>query len=261
MFPTDTLYAIAADAFAPLAVRNLLAAKQRGPDKPASILIGDPMTAETLTSSLPPAARRLIETFWPGALSLLLHAAPTLAWNLGNTGGTVMIRMPNHPLALALLRSVGPLAHSSANLTGRPPATTFEQAGTQLGEPSTPTSTAAPAETPRPPSWTSPPMTAPPLCERARSPTPQSSRPSTGGTKCVPAVDQRPDGTGSLIGTNRSIRLRVVKPRFDRQRSPWDRRSPPSPILIDPCRGHDPAASAHLCRCRITRVVVRGRRV
>jgi tRNA threonylcarbamoyl adenosine modification protein (Sua5/YciO/YrdC/YwlC family) len=134
VFPTDTVYAIGADPFAPQAVHALLTAKQRDADKPASVLVPDVMTAEALVQALPPAARRLTEAFWPGALSLVLPAAPTLAWNLGNTHGTVMLRMPDHPLALALLRSAGPLAQSSANITGHPPATTAEQARHQLGD-------------------------------------------------------------------------------------------------------------------------------
>ncbi|MEU4898623.1 L-threonylcarbamoyladenylate synthase [Streptomyces sp. NPDC044780] len=134
VFPTDTVYGIGANAFDPQAVGTLLAAKQRGADKPASVLVADLATAEALVRSLRPEARRLAEEFWPGALSLVLPAAPSLAWNLGNTCGTVMVRMPNNPIALALLRSAGPLAQSSANPTGRPPATTLEQATIQLGE-------------------------------------------------------------------------------------------------------------------------------
>ncbi|MFK0104086.1 L-threonylcarbamoyladenylate synthase [Streptomyces sp. NPDC091217] len=134
VFPTDTVYAIGASAFDPQAVNALLAAKQRGPDKPASVLVADPAAAEDLVHSLPADGRRLIDAFWPGALSLILPAAPSLSWNLGNTRGTVMVRMPDHPLALALLRGAGPIAQSSANLTGRPPATTLEQAREQLGE-------------------------------------------------------------------------------------------------------------------------------
>ncbi|MBI0379977.1 threonylcarbamoyl-AMP synthase [Streptomyces albiflaviniger] len=134
VFPTDTVYAIGANAFDPQAVNDLLTAKQRGPDKPASVLVADLATAEALVHSLPSDGRRLIEAFWPGALSLILPAAPSLAWNLGNTHGTVMIRMPDHPLALALMRSAGPIAQSSANLTGHPPAITLEQARDQLGE-------------------------------------------------------------------------------------------------------------------------------
>ncbi|MEU6674127.1 L-threonylcarbamoyladenylate synthase [Streptomyces sp. NPDC046925] len=134
VFPTDTVYGIGAHASDSTAVGSLLAAKQRGADKPASVLVADLTTAEALVQSLPPQARRLAEEFWPGALSLVLPAAPSLAWNLGNTHGTVMVRMPDNPITLALLRSAGPIAQSSANLTGRPPATTCAQAVEQLGE-------------------------------------------------------------------------------------------------------------------------------
>ncbi len=134
VFPTDTVYAIGAGAFDPQAVAALLAAKRRGADKPASVLVADLATAEALVQSLPPEGRLLTEAFWPGALSLILPAAPSLAWNLGNTAGTVMVRMPDHPLALALLDSSGPIAQSSANLTGRPPATSLAEARAQLGD-------------------------------------------------------------------------------------------------------------------------------
>ncbi|WP_345642381.1 L-threonylcarbamoyladenylate synthase [Streptomyces tremellae] len=134
VFPTDTVYGVGADPFDPGAVKALLSAKGRDADKPASVLVADVAAAETLVGSMPPDARRLAEAFWPGALSLVLPAAPALALELGNTGGTVMVRMPAHPVALALLRAAGPVAQSSANLTGRPPATTCEEARAQLGD-------------------------------------------------------------------------------------------------------------------------------
>src|SRR5699024_453504 len=79
-------------------------------------------------------ARDLIRACWPGGLSLIVHQAPSLNWNLGHTRGTVMLRMPLHPVAIELLREVGPLAVSSANVSGQPPATTVTQARDQLGD-------------------------------------------------------------------------------------------------------------------------------
>lgn len=131
--PTDTLYGIAADAFDADAVASLLSAKQRGSDMPVPVLVGSWNTIDGLVMSLPQTTRDLIRAFWPGGLSIVVQQAPSLSWNLGHTSGTVMLRMPLHPVALELLRDVGPLAVSSANVSGQPPATTVEQAREQLG--------------------------------------------------------------------------------------------------------------------------------
>lgn len=132
--PTDTLYGIAADAFDPDAVNLLLSAKRRGPDMPVPVLVGSWETIDGLVVSTSAAARDLIRAFWPGGLSLIVHQAPSLGWNLGHTQGTVMLRMPLHPVAIELLREVGPLAVSSANVSGQPPATTVVEAREQLGD-------------------------------------------------------------------------------------------------------------------------------
>lgn len=132
--PTDTVYGLAADAFDSSAVSALLRAKGRGRDMPVPILVGSWTTIDGLVSTVRPEARELIRAFWPGALSLVVHQAPSLAWDLGDTRGTVMLRMPLHPVILELLREVGPLAVSSANISGRPPATDAGQAREQLGE-------------------------------------------------------------------------------------------------------------------------------
>lgn len=134
VLPTDTLYGIGADAFSAPAVRALLAAKGRGPDMPVPVLVGSWHTIDGLVTSVPPAARALVEAFWPGGLSLVLPHAPSLTWDLGVTRGTVMLRMPLHPVALELLRDVGPMAVSSANISGRAPATTAADAVDQLGD-------------------------------------------------------------------------------------------------------------------------------
>ncbi|WP_031464595.1 L-threonylcarbamoyladenylate synthase [Sciscionella sediminilitoris] len=134
VFPTDTVYGIGADAFNPDAVRSLLSVKGRGGNMPASVLVGSWTTIDGLVLSVPDIARSLIEAFWPGALSLILTAAPSLAWDLGDTRGTVMLRMPLHPVAIELLREVGPIAQSSANRTGVAPAADVENARDQLGD-------------------------------------------------------------------------------------------------------------------------------
>jgi L-threonylcarbamoyladenylate synthase len=131
--PTDTLYGLAANAFDGEAVTALLRAKGRGRDMPVPVLVGSWNTIDGLVFTVRPQARELIRAFWPGGLSLVVQQAPSLAWDLGDTRGTVMLRMPLHPVALELLREVGPLAVSSANISGHAPAATVEQARDQLG--------------------------------------------------------------------------------------------------------------------------------
>jgi L-threonylcarbamoyladenylate synthase len=134
VMPTDTVYGLGCDAFSVPAVRSLLAAKNRGPDMPVPVLVGSWSTVDGLVTGVPSAGRELIEAFWPGGLSLVLPHAPSLAWDLGSTRGTVMLRMPLHPVALELLRDVGPMAVSSANVSGSPPAASAGEARVQLGD-------------------------------------------------------------------------------------------------------------------------------
>ena len=133
VLPTDTVYGIAADAFSPPAVDRLLAAKGRGRDMPVPVLVGSWRGLDGLADHVTPAMRSLVEAFWPGPLTVIVRAAPSLAWDLGETRGTVAVRMPLHPVALAVLAETGPLAVSSANRTGMPPATTAAEAQEQLG--------------------------------------------------------------------------------------------------------------------------------
>lgn len=134
VLPTDTVYGIGADAFDCEAVSALLSAKGRGRDMPVPVLVGSWHTIEGLVYSVPNTARELIRAFWPGALSLVVRQAPSLQWDLGDAHGTVMVRMPLHPVAIELLREVGPMAVSSANISGRPAAVTAEDAQNQLGD-------------------------------------------------------------------------------------------------------------------------------
>ena len=134
VMPTDTVYGIGADAFDSEAVSALLSAKGRGRDMPVPVLVGSWHTIEGLVYSVPNTARELIRAFWPGALSLVVRQAPSLQWDLGDAHGTVMVRMPLHPVAIELLRAVGPMAVSSANISGQPPAVTAEDARDQLGD-------------------------------------------------------------------------------------------------------------------------------
>jgi len=134
VIPTDTVYGVSVDAFDADAVRELLEAKGRGRDMPLPVLISAATTADALALALPGYARTLMEHFWPGPLTIVGKQQPSLQWDLGDTRGTVAIRMPDHPIALDLLERTGPLAVSSANLTGRPAATDAEQAEEMLGE-------------------------------------------------------------------------------------------------------------------------------
>ena len=133
VLPTDTVYGIAADAFSPRAVAALLAAKGRGRNMPPPVLIPRPETMEGLATGIHPDARALAEAFWPGGLTLIFHAQPSLTWDLGETFGTVALRMPDDRVALDLLTLTGPLAVSSANRTGQPAARTAAEALEQLG--------------------------------------------------------------------------------------------------------------------------------
>ncbi|MGC4934642.1 L-threonylcarbamoyladenylate synthase [Gordonia sp. DT30] len=134
VMPTDTLYGIGCDAFDSAAVTELLAAKGRGRDMPVPVLVGSWHTVDGLVLGVGSQTRALVEAFWPGGLSLVVQQAPSLAWDLGDTEGTVMLRMPLHPVAIEILREVGPMAVSSANVSGQPPSTTAEQARAQLGD-------------------------------------------------------------------------------------------------------------------------------
>jgi L-threonylcarbamoyladenylate synthase len=134
VLPTDTVYGIGADAFTPEAVTKLLAAKGRGRDMPPPVLVGTVRAAAALVDDPGPFWQDLVDEFWPGGLTLICRASRTLRWDLGDTRGTVAVRMPLHAVALDLLKQTGPMAVSSANLTGSPPATTAGEAVVQLGD-------------------------------------------------------------------------------------------------------------------------------
>jgi L-threonylcarbamoyladenylate synthase len=134
VLPTDTVYGVGADAFSPAAVSALLSAKGRGRDMPVPVLVGSWRTLDGLVTGVPKVVEDMVQAFWPGPLTIIVRHAPTLAWDLGESRGTVAVRMPLHPVALDLLTETGPMAVSSANRSGHPPATTAEQARAQLGD-------------------------------------------------------------------------------------------------------------------------------
>ncbi len=134
VLPTDTVYGIGADAFDAEAVQSLLDAKGRGREMPPPVLISSATTLDALATGITDYARRLVDRFWPGPLTIVCNQQPSLQWDLGETRGTVAVRMPDHRLALDLLERTGPMAVSSANLTGHPAATDADQAEEMLGD-------------------------------------------------------------------------------------------------------------------------------
>ena len=100
---------------------------------PVPVLVGSWDTIRGLVREYPPMTESLVKAFWPGGLSIVVPQAPSLPWNLGDTRGTVMLRMPLHPIAIELLRRTGPMAVSSANISGQEPALTAVRAKQQLG--------------------------------------------------------------------------------------------------------------------------------
>jgi L-threonylcarbamoyladenylate synthase len=133
VMPTDTVYGLGCDAFKSWSVDALLRAKKRGRDMAPPVLLGNRKALDGLTITVPDSVKDLAAAFWPGPLTLVMHYSPTLDWDLGDTDGTVAVRMPLHPVALEVLSETGPMAVSSANKSGRPPAATATDAKEQLG--------------------------------------------------------------------------------------------------------------------------------
>lgn len=157
VMPTDTVYGIAADAFNADAVAGLFAAKGRGRHMPSPVLIGSPTTLHGLVTDFSEKAWELVDAFWPGGLTLVARHQPSLRWDLGETRGTVAVRMPLHPVAIELLNTTGPLAVSSANKSGQPAPPTARTPSTSWATRWRSTWTAAGPSTGRPPrSSTSP---------------------------------------------------------------------------------------------------------
>lgn len=134
VLPTDTVYGIGAGAFDREAVAGLLRAKGRGRAMPSPVLVASPDALHGLVTGFPERGWALVEAFWPGALTLVVRHLPSLDWDLGETHGTVAVRMPSHPVALDLLTATGPMAVSSANLTGAPSPQDCDAAQAMLGD-------------------------------------------------------------------------------------------------------------------------------
>ena len=132
VLPTESVYGLAADPFSPRAMRALREAKGRGDDLPVGVLVGAVRTVDGLASGITADGRALIEAFWPGPLTLVVREQPTLAWD--NPAGHVSLRMPLHPVTLAVLAATGPLAVTSAQRAGSAPPRTCADAEDQLAD-------------------------------------------------------------------------------------------------------------------------------
>ncbi|MDP9806747.1 tRNA threonylcarbamoyl adenosine modification protein (Sua5/YciO/YrdC/YwlC family) [Trueperella bonasi] len=132
--PTDTVYGIGADPFDRDAISRLLTAKSRTRANPPPVLVSDIAQAQSVAATISNLGLALMEEFWPGALTIVVPAREDIGWDLGQTNGTVALRVPDSQLTRDLLSVVGPLAVTSANQHGEPPATTVDEAVAQLGD-------------------------------------------------------------------------------------------------------------------------------
>ncbi len=131
-FPTDTVYGVGALAFDGLAVEAIYIAKDRPLEKSIPVLIAEYADLARVAREIPAMAERLARNFWPGPLTLVVQKDPRLPSAVTSTD-TVGVRIPNHPVARALLRSAGPMAVTSANLSGGPNPSTAKAVYAQLG--------------------------------------------------------------------------------------------------------------------------------
>jgi L-threonylcarbamoyladenylate synthase len=128
VYPTETFYAIGADASSPEALRRLFQVKQRDPDRPIALIAADTAMAFSVAREIPADARRLADAFWPGPLTLVLPARDEVAQELVGAEG-VGVRVSPHPIARALSAGIGrPITATSANLSGKAPAATLADA-------------------------------------------------------------------------------------------------------------------------------------
>jgi L-threonylcarbamoyladenylate synthase len=134
VLPTDTLYGVGCDPFNASAVEALFAAKGRGRDLPLPVLVHNWRQAIGLVEEVTEQAQALIAAWWPGPLTLVLREAAGIGWDLGDSRGTVAVRMPKQTFALALIQRTGPLAVSSANRSGEPSPPTIPGIVEQLGD-------------------------------------------------------------------------------------------------------------------------------
>jgi L-threonylcarbamoyladenylate synthase len=130
-FPTDTVYGVGALAFDARAVESIYTAKDRPVEKAIPILIGGPEDLDKVSMGIPPIAAKLAARFWPGPLTLVLPKHPDLP-SVISASPTVGVRVPDHPVARALLRAAGPMAVTSANISGQESPRTAREVSRQL---------------------------------------------------------------------------------------------------------------------------------
>lgn len=135
VYPTETFYGLGADPFSTAALERLFAAKGRDAEKTVALIAADADSALALAREVSPVARRLADTFWPGALTLVLPARADLPDAIVGIGGGVGVRVSPHPVARALAAGLGhPVTATSANRAGEPPARTLGEARAALGD-------------------------------------------------------------------------------------------------------------------------------
>lgn len=134
VLPTDTVYGVGADPFSPAAVQRLLDAKHRGRDMPPPVLVAEIDAVRSLVVGIDDRAEAIAKAFWPGALTIIATAPDTLRMDLGDRGNTIAVRVPDHEFTRELLRRTGPLAVTSANISGQEAALTIAEAIEQLGD-------------------------------------------------------------------------------------------------------------------------------
>lgn len=132
VYPTDTLYGLAADPFNDSAVKKVFLSKNRPFDMPLSIAVSDVRMMESV-AVLNDSARKLISRFLPGPLTILLTKKPSISDLLTSGDSQIGIRIPDHPFALKFIKRVGPITSTSANLHSKPDPTTIEMAKKDLG--------------------------------------------------------------------------------------------------------------------------------
>jgi L-threonylcarbamoyladenylate synthase len=131
-FPTDTVYGVGALAFDGKAVESIYTAKDRFHEKAIPVLIGDIDDLDKIAMDVPSLVQMLASRFWPGPLTILVPKKPGLPESVSATS-TIGVRVPYHEVARALLRAAGPMAVTSANLSGQASPTTAEEVLAQLG--------------------------------------------------------------------------------------------------------------------------------
>lgn len=134
VFPTDTVYGLAVDAFNVAGTAKVFEVKRRPRSLPLPVVVSRPRQAWALCAEVPTEASELAAAFWPGALTLILPQTPDLDWDLGDSDGTIALRMPAHDALIQLLEMVGPMAMTSANLSGEQTPRDVADVAARLGE-------------------------------------------------------------------------------------------------------------------------------